>query len=97
MRHIILVLFLTAATALSAPPVVLAAESDNHRREAERLLEDATRKVMHAFKQMLMAIPQYAAPEILENGDIIIRRIHPKPDDKDAAPRSNRPHGGTKI
>lgn len=97
MRHIILVLFLTVATALPAPQAVRAAETDNHRQEAEQLLEDATRKVMHAFKQMLMAIPQYAAPEVLENGDIIIRRIHPKPDDKDTAPPSNRPHGGTKI
>ena len=97
MRHIILVLFLTAATALSAPPVVLAGETVNHRQEAERLLEDATRKVMHAFKQMLMAIPQYAAPEILDNGDIIIRRVHPKPDDKDAPPPPTHPHGGTKI
>ncbi len=97
MRHIVLVLFLTAATAMSGPPAVLAAESGNHSQEAERLLEDATRTVMHAFKQMLMAIPQYAAPEILENGDIIIRRIQPKPDDKDATPPPTHPHGGTKI
>lgn len=30
---------------------------------------------------MLMAIPRYAAPEVLENGDIIIRRIPPQRED----------------
>jgi len=97
MRHIILALFLTAAVTLSAPQTVPAAETDNHRKEAEQLLEDATRKVMDAFRQMMMAIPQYAAPEILENGDIIIRRVHPKSDDKDAEPPSSRRNGGAKI
>jgi len=97
MRQIILALFLTAAVTLSAPQMVPAAETGNHREEAERLLEDATRKVMDAFKQMMMAIPQYAAPEILENGDIIIRRVHPEPGGEDADPPPTRRQDGTKI
>ncbi len=42
------------------------------------MLEDATRTILKAFEMMLQAIPQYEAPEILENGDIIIRRKWPE-------------------
>ena len=42
------------------------------------MLEDATRTILKAFELMLQSIPQYEAPEILENGDIIIRRKQPE-------------------
>lgn len=97
MRHATFALFTALALTLSAPSPVRAADAPNpHREEAERLLEDATRKVMRAFELMLMAIPQYAAPEILENGDIIIRRIHPKAE-KDQSPPPAAPGDSTKI
>ncbi|HEX9702565.1 MAG TPA: hypothetical protein VGA19_06895, partial [Rhodospirillales bacterium] len=44
------------------------------------MLEDASRKALKALELMLKAIPQYEAPEILDNGDIIIRRKRVKPD-----------------
>ena len=52
------------------------------------LLEDATRGILKAFELMLKSIPQFEAPEVLENGDIIIRRKRsktgaPVPDDGD--------------
>ncbi len=50
----------------------------------EELLGDAGQKFLQALQMMLMAIPQYAAPEINENGDIIIRRV--RPDDEPAPP-----------
>lgn len=43
------------------------------------LLKDATRGILRAMALFLQSIPQYEAPEILDNGDIIIRRKHPKP------------------
>lgn len=46
------------------------------------LLKDATRNILNALGLFLQSIPQYEAPEILENGDIIIRRKNPKPDPK---------------
>jgi len=53
---------------------------DRPAQETPReMLEDATRKALQAFELMLKAIPQYEAPEILDNGDIIIRRKPPKP------------------
>lgn len=52
--------------------------ADKPAQETPReMLEDATRKAMQAFELMLKAIPQYEAPEILDNGDIIIRRKRP--------------------
>jgi len=53
---------------------------DKPAQETPReMLEDATRKALQAFELMLKAIPQYETPEILDNGDIIIRRKPPKP------------------
>ncbi len=44
------------------------------------LLKDATRGILKALGLILQSIPQYEAPEILDNGDIILRRKHPKPE-----------------
>jgi hypothetical protein len=35
-----------------------------------------------ALRLVMRAIPQYELPEVLPNGDIIIRRIPPEPDPK---------------
>lgn len=40
-------------------------------------LEEGVENFLSAIKLFLLAIPQYSAPEVLPNGDIIIRRIHP--------------------
>ncbi len=52
--------------------------------EAERLAGEAVAKLLRALDLMMDSVPQYAAPEVLPNGDIIIRRLHPE--DKPAAP-----------
>ncbi len=44
------------------------------------LFKEATRGILRALGLILQSIPQYEAPEILDNGDIIIRRKHPKPE-----------------
>ncbi len=41
------------------------------------LLKEGTQQILRAFELFLQAIPQYEAPEILSNGDILIRRVHP--------------------
>ena len=49
------------------------------RPESQPILaEEAAEKLMLALELMLMAIPQYAMPEIMENGDIVIRRLNPE-------------------
>lgn len=75
--------FLLAETVYFSP--VMAAP-DAERGAPQELLEDATRKVMRALELVIGAIPQYQLPEVLDNGDIIIRRVHPgadKPENSD--------------
>jgi len=55
-------------------------------------VEQATQHLLRALELMLMAIPRYAPPEVLENGDIIIRRIRPEGEDAPpAAPEGTAP------
>ncbi len=54
------------------------------------LLKDATRGILKAMGLFLQSIPQYEAPEILENGDIIIRRKNPPPE-PDQKPETEAP------
>jgi hypothetical protein len=72
---------LLAACLLTAP--VTAASADSTRdstAEAERLANEAIAKMMKALDLLISTVPRYAAPEVLPNGDIIIRRLDPKED-----------------
>ena len=71
-----LILWCAALVALSPPAP---AEPREERESAEQLLEGATRQILRALNLMMNAIPQYEMPEVLDNGDIIIRRIPPDP------------------
>ena len=44
----------------------------------EELARDGLAKLLSALDLFIGSIPQYETPEILPNGDIIIRRIHPQ-------------------
>lgn len=72
-----------AAALLAAPA---AAEEPQKQPGAVELLDEAARKVYEALKLMLLAIPQYDAPEITPEGDIVIRRIRPPADGKPEKP-----------
>jgi hypothetical protein len=48
---------------------------------AKELLEGASRMMLQALELMIKAVPQYAAPVILPNGDILIRRKNTEPDE----------------
>ena len=82
MRHFlipfVLGLFVIAAPGPATAPAT-AHDLETPRQSPEELIEQATRDIMRIFQMLLQSIPQYQAPEILENGDIIIRRVHPKP------------------
>ena len=79
MRQLVLATLLIGLAV--ATPAALARAADQPAQESPRdMLEDATRKALKAFELMLKAIPQYESPEILDNGDIIIRRKKTKPE-----------------
>jgi hypothetical protein len=56
-------------------------------REAGELASEAIREIMRSMDAMLRSVPLYEEPEVLPNGDIIIRRKHPK-----LAPRDDKPN-----
>jgi len=58
--------------------------------EIEQKTKEAVAKLISLLSNIVKHLPQYKMPEVLDNGDIIIRRIHPE---KEKA----QPPEGTKI
>lgn len=82
MRARLLPLF--ALALLSVPLAGANAESlQDSTKEAEQLANEALTKMMKALNLLIMTVPRYAAPEVLPNGDIIIRRLDPQENDED--------------
>lgn len=47
------------------------------------MAREGLEQMMQALRLLVQSIPQYELPEVLENGDIIIRRKHPKPESQE--------------
>ncbi len=77
----VLVVLLLGASAVG-PAVVPAEAQQRGLDEAEQMAVEALDRLMKALRLMVDSIPQYEAPEVLPNGDIIIRRIHPEKKDE---------------
>jgi len=58
--------------------------------DAERALREGMDRIMKSLQLMFQSIPQYEMPEMNENGDIIIRRKRPDPEDR-TDPREKAP------
>ena len=65
---------LLLACAISLPVAQAADGTENDSPES--LAREGIQKVLDALELFLGSIPQYSSPEVLENGDIIIRRRH---------------------
>jgi hypothetical protein len=74
-----------AETPGAAPPESGVPQLDD---EAARLAREAAEKLLQAFGLLIDSLPQYEAPELLPNGDIIIRR---KPKPAPGSPGKTRP------
>lgn len=62
---------------------------DRNADEAAKAAREALDKLMRLLNSAIGNIPQYQAPEVLPNGDIIIRRIPNKPVPKSPAPKKD--------
>ncbi len=51
--------------------------SPSQREAPERMIEEGMKMILGAIQLIIESIPEYKAPEVLENGDIIIRRVRP--------------------
>tara|TARA_Y100000766_G_C18603468_1_gene457825 strand:- start:14 stop:262 length:249 start_codon:yes stop_codon:yes gene_type:complete len=74
-----LFLAISLAFVLSTSSVSFADE----KKSPEMMIEEGAKMIFEALDLVLKAIPQYKAPEILGNGDIIIRRKKPTEDKKE--------------
>lgn len=72
MKRVILTSAVTVFIAL-APPAL----ADDKKDDPENLALQGITKLMDALGAFIASIPQYEAPEMNENGDIIIRRKNP--------------------
>jgi len=78
----------TVATAFAcafAPPSFAQSTTPN-AEDAQRLAIEGMSQILKALDLLIENIPQYAAPEVLDNGDIIIRRLHPEDKPRPKAP-----------
>jgi len=73
-----------AIAALTATPVLA------QEKSPEDLARDGLGKLLSALELFIGTIPQYETPEILPNGDIIIRRINPEERKQDEAEREKQ-------
>lgn len=48
------------------------------KQSPEEMAREGLERMMRALRLLVESIPQYELPEVLENGDIIIRRVQPK-------------------
>ena len=55
----------------------------DEKKSPEVMIEEGAKMIFEALNLVLKTIPQYEAPEILENGDILIRRKNPTEDKKE--------------
>jgi hypothetical protein len=74
-RFRILSAALLGASLLLGPSTVYAQDESS----PGDLAAEGLRNLMQALELFVKSVPQYAAPEVLPNGDIIIRRVHPSP------------------
>ncbi len=77
MRSLIL-----AGLLLAALPEAAAEEPPKKPEGPVEQLDSAMQQVLDALTRILEYIPQYELPEVLPNGDIIIRRVHPEEEEK---------------
>jgi hypothetical protein len=88
LRALAVALALAVVTAPALAQAQAPAPPENQQPGA--LARDAIDKLMRALSLAIENLPQYAMPELNENGDIVIRRINPRAE-KPRPPRAGSP------
>ncbi len=81
-----------AAAIVMAGTLSAAQAQDSTLQDAQKQAVEGIGKLLEALQMFVKSVPQYSAPEVLPNGDIIIRRVHP---DKTPAPEKPKTDDGT--
>ena len=83
MRNLTAILCLTLAVVIMVSSPVISADlhkaqtPPSQQKKPGDMIEDGMKMILNALSLILKSIPQYETPEVLENGDIIIRRVRP--------------------
>ncbi len=90
-------LHLAAALALGLAGIgaAPALAEDSTLEGAQQQAVEGIGKLLQALQMFVKSVPQFAAPEVLPNGDIIIRRIHPENAPAPAKPEDDRDSSST--
>ncbi|MBO6561766.1 MAG: hypothetical protein JJ959_14580 [Nisaea sp.] len=85
---------LVLATALAGPVSVARAASDEAPADT---IERGAQLVIDGLRAFFASIPQYEPPEVLPNGDIIIRRVKPDAPKQDEKKDGDDGNKGLKL
>jgi hypothetical protein len=58
-------------------------------QDAQKEAVEGIGRLLEALQMFVKSVPQFSAPEVLPNGDIIIRRVHPDKAPAPEKPKSN--------
>jgi hypothetical protein len=72
--HLAAILALGLAGFGAAPALA----EDSTLEGAQQQAVEGIGKLLQALQMFVKSVPQFSAPEVLPNGDIIIRRLHPE-------------------
>lgn len=70
-----------------AAPAALA--QDTTLQDAQKQAVEGIGKLLEALQMFVKSVPQYSAPEVLPNGDIILRRVNPEKTPPPEKPKTN--------
>ena len=92
-RSLAKIAVLWALLAVSAPaPGLAQTPPEGHPPTSPgAALEEAMRRILGIIDLLIQAVPQYEPPEMLDNGDIIIRRKRPGENRDDVVPTEEGP------
>jgi hypothetical protein len=84
--HLAAALALGVAGCAASPALAQESTLEGAQQEAA----EGIAKLLQALQMFVKSVPQFSAPEVLPNGDIIIRRIHPEDTPAPPPPEDDR-------
>jgi hypothetical protein len=92
MHHAVLRLASAGVLVLGLAGPAFAQDTAPTTGDAQKMAVEGLGKLLDALDLFVKSVPQYAAPEVLPNGDIILRRLNPPAAPKPTAPAPDETH-----
>ena len=92
MNRVVIRFVLAGALVAALAGPALAQDTAPNTDDAQKMAVDGLSKLLDALDLFVKSVPQYSAPEVLPNGDIILRRLNPAPAPKPSTPAPDETH-----